>query len=220
MVEEQIKKWEMRRQLERKQKETWLPPLITISREAGSAGVVLARKLAEELDLDLFDREILNQIAESAEQSEAIIETLDEKGHSFLDDWIASLVSGRDLWPDQYLKVLMKVTGTIGEHGKAVIVGRGACFVLPPARTLRIRVVAPLADRITCWAQDREISQEEARKLVSKEDAERRAFVRKYFHTDTSDPLNYDLLVNLGNLPMNAAVEAVKAAWKNKPVRR
>ena len=70
--------------------------------------------------------EFIHDMAESARVSVRLLETLDEKGVSVLEEWISSLVDKRHLWPDRYLQHLMKIIGTIGKHGRAVIVGRGA----------------------------------------------------------------------------------------------
>jgi cytidylate kinase len=86
-------------------------------------------------------------MAKRADVSEALLETLDEKGLSTLEDWISSLVYARHLWPDEYLKILLKVA-TIGKQGRAVIVGRGANFVLPPKRRFSVRLVAPQRSKV------------------------------------------------------------------------
>ena len=59
-------------------------------------------------------------------------------GLSILEDWISSLVYDRHMWPEEYLKHLMNIIGTIGKHGRAVVVGRGANFILPPEQTLPV----------------------------------------------------------------------------------
>ena len=115
IIEEQIQKWQISR-MEKKTKES-VRPVITISREPGSGGRVLAQKLAQKHRLDLFHQEILHEMAASAKVSRAFLQTLDEKGLTVLEDWIASLVHQRHLWPDQYQQHLMKVVGTIGKHG-------------------------------------------------------------------------------------------------------
>jgi cytidylate kinase len=186
--------------------------VITISRESGSGGTVLAEKLARELAFDLFHREVIQEMAESANISTRIIESLDEKRLSMLDDSIAAIIRDRHLWPDQFLKHLMKVVGTIGKHGRAVIVGRGAHFILPHDENLRVRVIAPLAMRIRNVAQKLDISESEAQKMILKKDSNRRSFSRKYFYADVTDPLNYDLVINTAWLSIDAAVKSIVAA--------
>jgi cytidylate kinase len=137
---------------------------------------------------------------------------LDEKGHSVLEDWISSLVYERYLWPDQYLQHLMKVIGTIAKHGRAVIVGRGANFILPPGRQFRVRVTAPQKLRIERVAREFNIPQDEAKRRVIRTESERKAFIRKYFNSDIADPVNYDLTLNSEILSIDHAVNLISAA--------
>ena len=132
IVEEQARRWQILKPGKKKEKAYF--PVVTISREPGSGGLVVARKLSEEMSMDLWHQDVINKMAEVSDVSTRLLQTLDEKGLTVLEDWLASLVNERHLWPDEYLQHLMKVVGTIGEHGRAVIVGRGANFILPPEK--------------------------------------------------------------------------------------
>jgi cytidylate kinase len=129
-----------------------------------------------------------------------------------LEDCISSLVYDRHLWPDEYLKHLMKVIGAIGEHGRAIIIGRGANFVIPPQNRLRLRIVAPQDVRIANVARTFDVTAEDAKRRIIRTESDRRAFIRKYFNADIADPINYDLVINTGALEIDKAVEAVIAA--------
>jgi cytidylate kinase len=212
LIDEQVKKWEMIRS-EKKAEEAGVT-VITVSREPGSGGRIVAQKLAESLNFDLFHQEIIHEMAKSSHASGRLLETLDEKALSILEDWISTLVNKKHLWPDQYLKHLMKVIGTIGKHGKAVIVGRGANFILPPQGRFRLRFVAPLETRVKNVAADFSVTVDEAKRRVIKTDSDRRAFVRKYFHADITAAFNYDLVINTGTLRIDEAVEAIRGALK------
>lgn len=214
IVDEQVRKWQISKK--EKKKETVRISVITISREPGSGGNVLAKRLSEKLGFDLFYQEVVHEMARSARVGVRLLETLDEKGVTVLEDWISSLVHKRHLWPDQYLQHLMKVVGTIGRHGRAVIVGRGANFVLPPNKRLSTRLVAPLEVRVKNVARDFKIDTEEARRRVIRTDSDRRAFVRKYFNSDIGEPLNYDMVLNTGLLSIDAAVDAITGALRPK----
>ena len=115
IIEEQVRKWQITRTEEKKKDERI--SVITISREAGSGGNILAKRLSDQLEFDLFYQEFIHNMAESANLSVRLIETLDEKGASVLEEWISSIVDKRHLWPDRYLQHLMKIIGTIGKHG-------------------------------------------------------------------------------------------------------
>lgn len=213
LIDRQVHRWEiMKKKIE---KEGYVP-VITISREPGSGGSIIGRKIAESEGLDFFHRELIIKIAESAKISNLLLQTLDEKGLSLIEEWISTLVNRQHLWPDQFLQHLMKVVGIIGKHGKAVIVGRGANFILPPERTVRVRVIAPLEIRVKNVAKQFGVSQDEARKRVIRTESDRRAFIRKYFHADISSPLNYDLVINTGDFDLEGAVETIRKAFYYK----
>lgn len=212
IIEEQVQKWNIMRTEKREEKADI--PVITISREAGSGGQLVAKGIAKRLGFDLFHREVIQKMAESAQVNSRLLETLDEKGLSMLEDWISSLVHERHLWPDQYLQHLMKVIATIGRHGRAIIVGRGANFVLPPEKRFRVRIVAPQELRVQNVARDLDIPVNEAKRRVIRTNSDRRAFIRKYFNADISDPINYDLVINTETLSVDAAIGTVCSAIK------
>ncbi|MGD9330087.1 MAG: cytidylate kinase-like family protein [Desulfobacterales bacterium] len=209
LIEEQVRKWQFSR-AEPKTKEVFRP-IVTLSREPGSGGNVIGERLARRLSLDLFHQEVIHAMAKSAKVSAQLMETLDERGLTVLDDWMAYLVDARHMWPDQYIKHLMKVIGAVGRHGGAVLIGRGANFILPPERRFSVRVIAPIDVRIANVARNHQVSEKEARNRIVKTDSQRRAFVRKYFNTSIADPLHYDMLINTGSASIGGAVEAIAA---------
>ncbi len=212
IIEEQVRKWQIFST--EKQAEPEGVSVITVSREPGSGGSLVAKGIAAKLAMDLFHQEVIHEMAESAQISTKLVETLDEKGLSVIEDWIASLVDDRHLWPDQYMQHLMKIIGTIGKHGRAVMVGRGANFLLPRERRFRVRVIAPRAMRIQNLIRDFGVSADEAKRRIIRTESDRRAFIRKYFHADIADPVNYDLVINMERMDVDAAVDIVKKAVK------
>ena len=209
IIETQVRKWQFSR-AEPKTEEAFRP-IVTLSREPGSGGNVIGERLARRLSLDLFHQEVIHAMAKSAKVSARLLETLDERGLSVLDDWMAYLVDARHMWPDQYIRHLMKVVGAIGRHGGAVLIGRGANFILPPERRFSVRVIAPFEVRAVNVARNHQVTEKEARDRIMKTDSQRRAFVRKYFNTSIADPLHYDMLINTGSASIDGAVEAIVA---------
>jgi cytidylate kinase len=207
IVDEQVKKWGLG--LRDKTEHPVAVSVVTVSREPGSGGKLIAKGIAESMDFDLFHQEVIHAMALSAKVSARVLESLDEKGLSMLDDWVAAVVHRNYLWPDEYLQHLLKVVSAIGNHGKAVLVGRGANFILPKEKTLRIRVVASQGFRVKKVAEQFDLPLKEAERRVMKTDADRRAFVRKYFYADIADPRNYDLVINTENIAIAEAIEGV-----------
>ncbi len=210
IIEEQVYRWQITQKKEVPEKEG--VSIVTLSREPGSGGRIVAGRLAEKLKIDIFHQEVIHEIAKSADVSEKLLETLDERGLSTLEHWISSLVHERHLWPDRYLQHLLKVIATIGKHGRAVIVGRGANFVLPAEKRFAVRIVAPQAWRIENVSKEFDISKEDAKRRVMQTESDRRAFIRKYFNADIADPNNYDLVVNTATLNLDDTVNVISAA--------
>ena len=210
IVEEQVHRWQIQQKEQREEKER--VPIVTVSREPGSGGRIVAQKLSARLGFEVFHQEVLHEMAKRAEVSNQLLATLDERGLSILEDWISSLVYDRHLWPDQYLQHLMNVVGTIGKHGRAVVVGRGANFILPPEQRFRVRITASRKLRIENVARNFNLSQDEAKRRIIKTESNRKAFIRKYFNADIADPTNYDLVINTDSLTVDNAVDVVGAA--------
>ncbi|MFH1080189.1 MAG: cytidylate kinase-like family protein [Pseudomonadota bacterium] len=221
MVEQQLKKWRMLigegldvfdygLEVERVKG----GPVITISREPGSGGSEIARKLAMDLSMDLMGDQIIQHVAESARMSRKVIESLDEKEVTLRDTLLNTLFRDRHLWPDEYLQHLTKVIATIGRYGNAIIVGRGANYILPQAGTFRVRIIAPLEYRIKHVMDDRKIEKAQAEQYVVKTENDHKSFVRKYFNADVADPKQYDIIINTGSVTIEGAAKAIKVAFK------
>jgi cytidylate kinase len=214
LVGEQIAKWRRQKTAEIEKTVTLLPrPCITISRDPGSGGTQIARILANDLGMDLIGVQIIQQIAERADMSEKVINSLDEKEVRLRDCFLDSLFRTRHIWPDEYLHHLTKVVGTIGKHGNAIVMGRGGQFILPPEETFRVRFIAPRDIRIRNVMRDSETDFENSERYVYRTEADRNAFHCKHFRADWKDPLYYDLILNTGYMGAEAAAASVKAVF-------
>lgn len=212
VVEKTIRKW----QIEQKKKyKNPIRPVITMSRLPGAMGSDLAHKLAADLQIDLYDHEIVEEIAQNANVSQKIVESLDEQDRSVLDDWISSL-GEYHMWAYDYLSQLTRVICAIGTHGHSIIIGRGASYILPKDVSLRVLVVAPLEVRVGNVMLKYRASEKDARRNIMRSEAERRAFIRKYFQADLTEPTNYDLVVNTENTGIDIAARIIKEVFNSR----
>ncbi len=215
IIEQNIKKWEYEKSSSQEKKRV-KAPVITISREPGSGGRVIAEKLSEQLGFDLFQQEVVHKMAEDANISTRFLDILDERALTTLDNWIASLVDKRYLWPDEYLHHLMKVIAAIGRHGASVIVGRGANFILLPEMRISVRVIASFEFRCKHVADEFGLSMDEAGRRITKTESTRRAFIRQYFNTSIADPNNYDMLINSEFISTDESVKILAELVKQR----
>jgi len=213
-VKQQIRKWESGPAPKDRKPEVHIP-VITVSMEPGSGGSLIAEKIADRLGFDYFHRDIIQGIAKSAKIRATVIDTIEKERLSGIEDFIASLYKNQYLYPGIYMEHLLKVVNTIANHGHAVIVGRGANFILPPEERFSVRVVAPLEIRIQNVVRAYKVPAEKAKKRVIGRESRRSAFIRKSYNADISDPKNYDLTINTGRMRIETAVAAVIAAVKS-----
>lgn len=213
IVEEQAHRWELRRH-----EEPGAPvrPVVTLSRQRGAGGRQVAERLAKELGLDLFDGEIIQQIAQNAHLSERVVSALDERSRRVLTDWLVAFGSDY-LSPNAYREHLTRLVGAIASHGGAVILGRGAHLILGPARALRVLVVAPLAARVAAVAGREGLSEREAQRHIAEIEAQRQAFLLSHFHVDSADLSHFDVVVNTGVLGIEGAVAVMRSAVEALP---
>ena len=213
MIEDQVRRWEAARR--GRPPECRHEPVIALSRLPGCGGRELAQELARRLKLDVFDKEILHRVAESSRLSEAILGTVDDKVLSAAEEWIESLLMERYLSED-YLRHLFKVILAIAAHGRAIILGRGAGFILRPECCLRVLLVAPLEDRIRAVAARDQVSRIEAGHAIAHTEKDRRDFIRKHFHAEMTDPARYDISLNTAGLNRESVLGLIQAAWECK----
>jgi len=211
-IEEQVKRWQTD---QKKKYKKPIRPVITISRLPGAMASELAKKLSKDLDIDLFDQEIVERIAESAFKSKRVVESLDEQDRGILEEWITALGENH-MWAYEYLQHLTNVVGTIGAHGHAIIVGRGASFILPREVCLRVFVVAPLPVRIKNVMRKFNVSEREASRQVMKLEAAAKAFIQKYFQVDLMDPTNFDLVINTHSIDIDLAARIIKETYNTR----
>jgi len=169
---------------------------IALSREAGTHGTQIANEVANRLGWLVYDRELLEKIAQEMGIRTSLLESVDEKRMGWLQECIQEFMSVPTVTASAFTKHLIQTVLALGAHGDCVIVGRGASFLLPLESTLRVRLVAPLEHRITVKSQQLGISPQEASAQIEGTDRNRIKFVRDHFQKDTTDPHHYDLVLN------------------------
>lgn len=191
-------------------------PWITLSRELGSGGGELARLVGEALGWRVYDREILSAVAAETHRDTLLVQRFDEKGVRAFGEYLAPFILPDDPGQGAVLVGLRHVIARIGRTGKAVLVGRGANFVLHPWGGLRVRAVGTPAERAEVLARAEGIAVHEARRRVTQSDAAQREFVRQAFERDIDDPAGYDLVLSPLALGLPASVAAILGATRAK----
>jgi cytidylate kinase len=209
LIDRQIRRWDLQHVSEGPHVR---PPCVAISRLPHSGAAEIGQQVAARLDYGFFGREIIDQIASERGIQRQLLAGLDEKIHGTIDRYVADAFRVRAFTESDYLRHVVRAIATLGNRGMAVILGRGAAFILSPARALRVFVIAPTSARIDRLAESRGLSHEQAADRLGEEDAKRREFFRHQFGVAVDDPLHYDIVLNTGIVSIDASVDVMLAA--------
>ena len=180
--------------------------IVTIEREYGCGGGVIARKLAERLGWELWDHRLTEEIARLANVDCSEVRRCDERVDSRFHRlakafWRGSYERSSRLEDqvfdaDCMVSMMEKIAPRIAQEGNAVVVGRGAPFFLreqPDA--FHVFLYAPRAEKIRRLMQEG-TSKSDAEDVVDSVDRERIAFVKHYFGADWPTRSLYHVMIN------------------------
>jgi cytidylate kinase len=192
------------------------PPFtIALSREAGANGSLVARAVGERLGWPVYDRELLERVAEQLGLRAPLLESVDEKRSSWLGECLQALSSAPGVSAAAYVRRLLETVVALAAQGKCVIVGRAAAQILPSATTLRVRLVGPLESRVAVVRKRLGLSQVEAARRVEAIDTGRVHFVKENFGRDPTDPARYDLVLNSVRFSVAACTDLIVEALRH-----
>lgn len=180
--------------------------VIALSVGAGTGGREIARILAERLEMPLYDKDIVELLAQESHLDKAAVERIDERLDGFKGAWLYSILSGMNISKESYRKNLFNVVQNMACRG-GVILGRGGSFILADLPVLRVHIVGTLDVCIERLAGEEGISHKEASRQIQETDEARHDYLRKIFKCDNgADPAHFDLVVNSDHMaPENVA---------------
>jgi cytidylate kinase len=185
---------------------------ITISRQSGARGTTTARAVGERLGWAVYDRELLERIAQDMNLQARLLEGVDEKKVGWLREFMEAFSSAPVVSDIAYVHRMVKTIAPLVAHGDCVLVGRGVAHILPVETTLRVRLVAPVAWRVAAMSRKLGVSKEEAAVKVAAIDLQRVQFVREHLNKDTTDPSLYDLVLNTERFSVEQCADLIVEA--------
>jgi cytidylate kinase len=172
------------------------PWTIALTREAGTPGAAVAQEIGHRLGWTVYDRELIEKIAQEMGLRASLLSSVDERRKSILLETLESLSLAGPVSEPKFVKHLVETLTSLGAHGHCVIVGRGAAHILPVQSTLRVRLVAEKNARIDTVRNQMNLTLADAERWVNDTDRERLRFVKDHFYKDAADPMCYDLVLN------------------------
>jgi cytidylate kinase len=190
--------------------------VVAISRQAGSRGTTIARKVAEILDWQLFDHDTLDYMAQNEAARAQLLADVPADALAWADAHLAHLLRHRGLNAEGEALRVVRLVLAVAARGSAVILGRAAGFLLPAETTVHVRVVAPLESRVAYVAQELRLTRPEAVEEVRARDDRRAIFLDRTLALDANDPTAYDAVVNSDRLGVEGAAQYVGWAVRTK----
>jgi len=212
MVAEQIRRSQIARRaaaIEEQRREAPGCTIVTISRGLGTGGTEIAHVVAERLGWSLWDKKLVEAIAEDAHVRTRVVEHFDEKTVSAIETLAHALAGDYEVGNFLYRRHLARALLSIAQVGHAVILGRGAQYLLRDA--LHVRVLASWDFRVR-RLMDEGMTREQAEEEIRRTDRERAAFVRQLFDKDIDDPTDYDLVIKTDSFGIQGAADVILAA--------
>lgn len=189
---------------------------VAVSREAGARGGTIARKLGELLGWQVFDRAALDYLVQDDLARQRFLDEIPAAARRWASARLAELTQARVVAGDPDAVALAELLLAIAARGDAVIVGRGAGYLLPVETTVHVRVVAPFACRVAYLAEWLRLTRDEAAAEVHARDQRRARFLQATFGRDPTDLTAYDLVVNSERLGVEGASQLIAWAVRTK----
>ena len=207
--------------------------LVTIRGQLGSGASEVGRQIADRLQANYVDREIIAEVAARLHREEREVIAKEMPPGSFLGRIAEALgtsyalgdgmagaylpVGEIPLDNTRYLQALESVVRELVQSQPLVILGRGSQFILKGyPGILHVLAVAPIEVRVERVMRDRRLDQEAAKLEILRYDNSLREFFKRYFKAEPEDPVHYDLVINTGCFSFQAAASIVVDALSFK----
>ena len=202
--------------------------IITIGRQYGSGGHDIGKKLAEELNIPFYDRELLERAAKDSGLCQEIFENHDEKPtNSFLyslvmDTYSMGYPSAACAEMPLNHKIFLAqfdAIKAIAKEGPCVIVGRCADYALSDfPDVVNVFLYADMQDRIVRIARRHDLTDAKAKDLIVKTDKRRASYYNYYTSKKWGEASGYDICLNTASLGIDGTIHVIKefAAYKEK----
>ncbi len=190
--------------------------IITISRQYGSGGRIVGKKLADALGVPFYDNELINLAKEKTGLSKECFKEAENTSTGNLLFSITSLASGMDSCglplSEKIFLVQSQVIKEVAEEGSCVIVGRSANYVLSEnPNCINVFLQADLKDRVERAVRHYDLPEKNAEAAVIKTDKRRANYYNYFTGGKWGKAENYDLILNTSRLDLNHVVEVIKA---------
>ena len=190
--------------------------IVTISREFGSGGREIGKRLADELNYAYYDKEIITAIAKETGMTEEYINNISEKGLYPYAFQFAKSFTAYPTFQSNQTEVLVaqqKILKEIAKKGNCIIVGRGANVILSEYNPMNIFVYADMESKIDRCIQkadeNEKLNNKELEKKIKQIDKNRKNFHSVISNIEWGEKSNYHLCINTSNIEIKKIIPSI-----------
>ncbi len=193
--------------------------IVTIARQYGSGGKTIGQMLADDLNVNCYEREILQMASEDSGISEYLFAQVDERVRTNTFFKMRQVYKGALITPESdgftsdanLFNYQAKIIKKLAEQGSCVIIGRCADFVLKDYPNVVSVFVHADVDFCKKNALERaSVPGKDIMKYIERTDKYRGEFYKAHTGRQWHDLRNYDLCLNSGKLGFEKCVEEIK----------
>ncbi|MDD7114599.1 MAG: cytidylate kinase-like family protein [Lachnospiraceae bacterium] len=190
--------------------------IISLSREFGSGGHLIAEKLAERFELPLYDKNLLREIAGERDINPQKLEKYDEVPRY---KFFSRTVNGHSSSPEENIANLQFdfLRKKAKQGDSFVIVGRCAETVLKEFECMvPIFILADKDVKLKRIMELHNLTENEAKVMIHRENRKRKDYHNYYSEVKWGDSRNYDLSINSGRLGIDRTVDLLEQYIKER----
>lgn len=183
--------------------------IVAIGREYGSGGHEIAEKLAERLGLKLYDRNILEDIANHMNLPTEQLEKFEEKPRK---PFLSRTVKGHsNSFEENLAEMQFKYLLKKAEEGESfVVVGRCAESILKDFNVIPIFVTGHKEEKVERVMKLYHLERFDAHNKIKRHDFHRKQYHNKYADCKWGDSRGYDLCINSSDIGVDNAVSVIE----------
>jgi len=202
--------------------------VITIARQYGSGGLAIGKKLAKDLGISFYDKELIEMAAKESGLGKDFIEESDEKLpfriFGGLTDAVFSVFGAagyNENINDSIFKIQSDIIKNIAKKESAVFVGRCADYVLREhPKRVSVFICANIEDRIKTISALLNTDSEKALKAIEKNDKQRNKYSSYYTNIERGNAAYYHLCINSSFMGINETADYIRAFAEKKFVEK
>lgn len=195
--------------------------IVTINRELGSGGRTIGRLLAQRLGVNFYDKELVEELTKKFDLSVEELEKVKASNFNVFNEFLQGFFDSYNVasrladevniaTTENIFRIESKFLKSLAEEGPCVIAGRSGFYVFRNhPNAVKVLIQSTMDKRVERVMQKQGLSEYEAKRTIEKVDKGRERYTREFSGTSRYDTRNYDLVLNVGNMSEEKAVDII-----------